>query len=147
MEHELITIRPEYNKKLHRGGNHCIMNIVSSYVHALEGRLRIKIPEVKGAPSQAREIERHLTSCAGVEEVTANPITGSVLVLYNPRLIGQEEIIFAFQEIGYLERSTPKPSGGTGGNTAQEGTLARVTHAVASTLMEIALSSLVAAII
>ncbi len=26
------------------------MNIVSSYIHALEGRLRIKIPEVKGAP-------------------------------------------------------------------------------------------------
>jgi copper chaperone CopZ len=123
------------------------MNIVSSYVHALEGRLRIKVPEVKGAPSKAREIERHLASCPGVEEVTANPITGSVLVLYNPRLIGQEEIIFAFQEIGYLEDSTTKASGETGGNATQEGTLVRVTHAVASTLMEIALSSLVAAII
>ncbi len=123
------------------------MNIISSYVHALEGRLRIKIPEVKGAPLKAREIERHLASCAGVEEVSANPITGSVLVLYNPRLIGQEEIIFAFQEIGYLEGSTPRASGGTGGNITHEGTLARVTTAVASTLMEIALSSLVAAII
>jgi copper chaperone CopZ len=123
------------------------MNIVSSYVHALEGRLRIKIPEVKGAPSKSREIERHLASCPGVEEVTANPVTGSVLVLYNPRLIGQEEIIFAFQEIGYLEESRPKASGRTGGNTTQEGTLTRVTTAVASTLMEIALSSLVAAII
>jgi copper chaperone CopZ len=122
------------------------MNIISSYVHALEGRLRIKIPEVKGAPLKAREIERHLASCPGVEEVTANPITGSVLVLYNPRLIGQEEIVFAFQEIGYLEES-PLKAGGTGGNTTHEGTIARVTTAVASTLMEIALSSLVAAII
>jgi copper chaperone CopZ len=123
------------------------MNIVSSYVHALEGRLRIKIPEVKGAPHKAREIERHLASCPGVEEVTANPITSSVLVLYNPRLIGQEEIIFAFQEIGYLEESPMRTAGGTGGNTTHEGTIARVTTAVASTLMEIALSSLVAAII
>ena len=88
-----------------------------------------------------------MASCLGVEEVSANPITGSVLVLYNPRLIGQEEIIFAFQEIGYLEESRQKAAGSTGGNTAQEGTIARVTTAVASTLMEIALSSLVAAII
>jgi copper chaperone CopZ len=123
------------------------MNIVSSYVHALEGRLRIKIPEVKGAPHRAREVERHLYSCPGVEEATASPITGSVLVLYNPRLIGQEEIIFAFQEIGYLEESEPKAPGGTAGNTKQEGALVRITHAVASTLMEMALSSLVAAII
>ncbi len=123
------------------------MNIISSYVHALEGRLRIKIPEVKGAPPKAREVERHLAACAGVEEVSASPITGSVLVHYNPRLIGQEEIIFAFQEIGYLVEGEPKAPQGSGGNTAQEGTLARVTQAVASTLMEIALSSLVAAII
>jgi copper chaperone CopZ len=123
------------------------MNIVSSYVHALEGRLRIKIPEVKGAPHRAREIERHLASCAGVEEVTASPITGSVLVLYNPRLIGQEEIIFAFQEIGYLVDSKPKAPGGASSNSTHEGALTRVTHAVASTLMEIALSRLVAGII
>ena len=123
------------------------MNIVSSYVHALEGRLRIKIPEVKGAPHKAREVERHLAACAGVEEVTASPITGSVLVLYNPRLIGQEEITFAFQEIGYLVDAGPKAPKGTDGNATHEGTLARVTTAVASTIMEMALSSLVAAII
>jgi hypothetical protein len=123
------------------------MNIVSSYVHALEGRLRIKIPEVKGAPHNGREIERHLGLCAGVEEVSANPITGSVLILYNPRLIGQEEIISAFQEIGYLVDSEPKASGRTGSNIKHEGSLARVTTAVASTIMEIALSRLVLAII
>jgi copper chaperone CopZ len=111
------------------------------------GRLRIKIPEVKGAPLKAREIERHLASCPGVEEVTASPITGSVLIHYNPRLIGQEEIIFVLQEIGYLEASTLKAAGGASGIPSHEGTIARVITVVASTLMEIALSSLVAAII
>jgi copper chaperone CopZ len=123
------------------------MNIISSYVHAVEGRLRIKVPEVKGAPLKAREIEGHLTLCPGVEEVSANPITGSVLVLYNPRLIGQEEVILAFKEIGYLEENAPKANRGAGGNPSHESTIARVTTAVASTLMEVALSSLVAAII
>jgi len=123
------------------------MNIISSYVHALEGRLRIKIPEVKGASLKAREIESHLALCPGVEEVTANPVTGSVLVLYNPRLIGQEEIILAFKEIGYLEKTAPKSNRGSGGNSHHDSPFSRVTTAVASTLMEVALSRLVAAII
>ncbi len=123
------------------------MNIVSSYVHALEGRLRIKVPEVKGAPGKAREIEGHLALCPGVEEVSANPITGSVLVFYNPRLVGQEEIILAFKEIGYLEETTPKAPRGNGGSSNHEGVVARVATAVASTIMEVALTSLVTAII
>jgi hypothetical protein len=122
------------------------MNITSSYVHAVEGRLRIKVPEVKGAPLKAREIEGHLALCPGVEEVSANPITGSVLVLYNPRLIGQEEIILACQEIGYLLETTPQAPRKNGGPN-HEGVVARVATAVASTIMEVALSSLVAAII
>lgn len=123
------------------------MNIISSCVHALEGRLRIKVPEVKGAPLKAREIERHLNQCPGVEEVAANPITSSVLILYNPRLIGQDEIIIGLQELGYLEGGQSKPRGGAGGAAGHEGAIARVTTAVASTLMEVALSRLVAAII
>ena len=65
------------------------MNVDSLYVHALEGRLRIKIPKVKGAAGEAQEVERHLRQFTGVEDVSANPITGNVLILYNPRLTEQ----------------------------------------------------------
>jgi hypothetical protein len=123
------------------------MNVISSYVHALEGRLRIKVLEVKGAPLRALEVERHLAQCPGVDEVSANPITGNVLILYNPRLIGQDELIFALQEIGYLEEPKPKTAGGAKASTGNEGAIAKVTTVVASTLMEVALSRLVAAII
>ncbi len=123
------------------------MKIVSSYVHALEGRLRIKIPEVKGAPLKGREIEGHLNLCHGVDEVSANPITGSILVLYNPRLISQEEIILSLKELGYLEEPSPQAPRTGGGGTFPENALSRVTSAIASTLLEVALSRLVAAII
>lgn len=123
-----------------------LMQVVSSYVHALEGRLRIKIPAAKGAAYKAQEIEGHLTLCPGVEEVAASPITGSVLVHYNPRLIGQEEIILAIQELGYLEEHPLKTSRGTG-EAGHDGVIGRVASAVAASLMEVALSSLVAAII
>ena len=42
------------------------MNVDTSYVHALDGRLRIKIPKVKGAAGQAQEVERHLGSLPGL---------------------------------------------------------------------------------
>ncbi|MGA7578457.1 MAG: hypothetical protein ACLQUW_05870 [Desulfobaccales bacterium] len=49
--------------------------VVSTYVHALEGRLRIKLPEIKRAALKALEVERHLRELAGVESVSANPTT------------------------------------------------------------------------
>jgi hypothetical protein len=123
------------------------MTASSSYVHALEGRLRIKIPEVKGAPLKACEVERHMIQSPGVDEVSANPITGSVLILYNSRLIGQEELLFALQEIGCLQGCQPQAAGDANAASRPEGALAKVTTAVASTLMEVALTRLVIALI
>jgi copper chaperone CopZ len=115
------------------------MNVVSSYIHALEGRLRIKIPEVKGAPWKAGEVERHLKLLTGMEDVSANPVTGNVLILYDPRLVNQEEIISALKELGYLEEASPQSKG--------DGMVERLTTTVASTLMEVALTHLVTALI
>ena len=88
------------------------MNVDTSYVHALEGRLRIKIPRVKGAARQAQEVERHLRQSAGIEDVSANPTTGNVLILYNSRLIDQEDIISSLKEVGYLSHPSHRGSGG-----------------------------------
>ncbi len=79
--------------------------VVSTYVHALEGRLRIKLPEIKRAALKAREVERHLHGLAGVESVSANPTTGNVLILYNPQAIEQEELFFFLMQWGYLSPS------------------------------------------
>lgn len=75
---------------------------VSPYLHVLDGRLRIKIPQVKGMPQRAHTVERLLLGLAGVTEVTANPLTGNVLVLFTSRVISQHEIIAALQQVGYL---------------------------------------------
>jgi hypothetical protein len=115
------------------------MKIVSSYVHALEGRLRIKIPEVKAAPYRARELEGHLQLLTGLEEVAANPVTGNVLILYNPSLLREDQIIFTLQELGYLEEAPAQARG--------EGMVERLTTVVASSIMEVALTRLVTALI
>lgn len=122
------------------------MNADTSYVHALEGRLRIKIPRVKGADRQAQEVERHLRQSAGIEHVSANPTTGNVLILYNSRLIDHEDIISSLKEVGYLSHPSQRGSGGNN-PSARHGVVEKVTSTVAASLMEFALSRLVSALI
>jgi copper chaperone CopZ len=123
------------------------MNVDCSYVHALEGRLRIKIPKVKGAAGRAQEVERHLRQFSGVEDVSANPITGNVLILYDSRLTEQGQIFSALKEKGYLTMPNARGDRANHPDSAPQGLVEKVTATVAATLMEVALSRLVGALI
>ena len=79
------------------------MTSISPYLHVLDGRLRIKLPHVKGTPQSALAVERLLLGLDGVTNVTANPTTGNVLVLFTSAVIGQHDIIAAPQKTGYLK--------------------------------------------
>lgn len=122
------------------------MMVDSSYIHSLEGRLRIKIPQVKGAADKALEVEGHLQHFTGVESVTANPTTGNVLILYNPRLIDQRRLISSLKELGYLSPSSPNAVGAHA-SAATPGIMETVTTTVTASLMEVALTRLVAALV
>ena len=83
------------------------MHAAPVYVHALEGRLRIKVPEVRGSTDTAREVESRLRALPAVDQATANPITGNVLVLYDPRRITHAQIVDSLQSWGCLSGVTP----------------------------------------
>ncbi len=87
------------------------MYVASAYLHALDGRLRIKVAEVKGSPAKALEIESQLQRCDGINRVTANPTTGNVLVLYDPRRIKQSEIIGTLRALGCLKDTVAAQDG------------------------------------
>jgi len=123
------------------------MTVDSAYVHALAGRLRIKIPQIKGAADQAQELEQHLQQVTGIESVSANPITGNVLVLYNPHRIGQWNIILSLKDLGYLSRAGATDGGMMSPQSAPQGTVEKVTAVVAATFLEVALSRLVGGLI
>jgi hypothetical protein len=123
------------------------MKVDSLYVHALEGRVRIKIPQVKGADRKAQEVEHRLRQTAGVEYVSANSTTGNVLILYNSRLLDQDDIISSLKEWGYLSQAGSAVSGRTSSQLTQHGVVEKVTATVAATLMEVALSHLVGVLI
>jgi hypothetical protein len=54
-----------------------------SIVHAVPGRIRLKISRLKRDPKYAVTIRDRLLSLPGIRQVEANPLTASVLVSYN----------------------------------------------------------------
>jgi copper chaperone CopZ len=110
---------------------------ISPYLHALDGRLRIKIPQVKGSPQRALAVEQFLLGLAGITDVTANPTTGNVLVLFTSAAIGQHAIITALQKAGYLSEDN---------NTSEQGRKS-LTAIVVQSAVELAIERLVLALI
>jgi len=79
-----------------------VMNDASTSLRVLEGRLRIRLPQVKGSESEARWVETRLQEIEGVNRASANPLTGSVLVVFDTRQIATHEIVAALCSWGYL---------------------------------------------
>ncbi|MEZ4864972.1 MAG: hypothetical protein R3C14_26900 [Caldilineaceae bacterium] len=52
--------------------------------HFSPGRIRVKLPQLKGNGAQGKQIEQALATVEGVDQVTFSPTTGSLLVLYVP---------------------------------------------------------------
>jgi Heavy metal associated domain 2 len=53
-------------------------------VHHIPGRMRIKLPFLKGASAHSQQINDLLMPVEGLRQVDFNPITGSVLLHYDP---------------------------------------------------------------
>jgi len=51
--------------------------------HQVPGRIRLKVPKAKDNPELVEQIKQMFTVIPGVEEVTVNPVTGSVVVNYD----------------------------------------------------------------
>lgn len=60
------------------------MNPRGQVVHALPGRLRLRIPEHRNEPDYFAALEEQLGGCPGVTALRSNHRTGSVLVHHDP---------------------------------------------------------------
>jgi copper chaperone CopZ len=123
------------------------MNDVSPYIHALKGRLRIKVAKVKGSAQKALEVEEQLRSVEGVHSVRANPTTGNVLIRYNPDAVEQSAVLDALQRLGCLQKDEVAWMPATGRSWAVEGLGEALTETLVRTTMELALQRLVSALI
>jgi hypothetical protein len=91
-------------------------------LHAIPGRLRLKVGTLKDNPALADECQGRLARLWMVQQAVVNPVTGSVLVTYDPRLLeavragdlsefGDMDVLQAMQELlalGHLLGSSPQ---------------------------------------
>jgi len=77
--------------------------ISTNYLHAIDGRIRIHISEVKGSWVKAREAAARLMKYEGIVNVNANPTTGNVLINYDSRRISQCDVFQDLRDLGYLK--------------------------------------------
>lgn len=69
-------------------------------MHHVPGRLRVKVPAIKGDARQAQELCARLRARPGVIDAEANPVTGSVLVRYDVGRIGGDAVLARLREEG-----------------------------------------------
>ena len=119
----------------------------SSYLHALDGRLRIKVALIKRAPAKALELERRLRQVDGTTQVRANPTTGNVLICYHPSRLTLHALLTALDAFGYLQRCGP-PDTLMGGVSASPLTVGdRLADTLVRSAVELALHALMHALL
>ncbi len=78
---------------------------MSSYVHNVPGRIRVKIPILRNNKESALEIQAILDDIEGVQEVSVNTVSGSIVVRYDFEILGHWEILEVLEDNGYFDIS------------------------------------------
>jgi hypothetical protein len=76
-------------------------------VHAVPGRLRFRSTILKAQPDLAAELIGRMRRIPGVAHVSLNPITGSLVVCYDPAVISAETVV---EQVG-SPRGANRPPG------------------------------------
>jgi hypothetical protein len=86
----------------------------SIYCHSVPGRVRLKLPALKGAARRAERLVAAMRQLPGVSDAVANPTTGSLVLHFDPRQTSLEAFVQFLREQGEIPRDvvlcgTPSP--------------------------------------
>lgn len=76
---------------------------MSYYVHHTPGRVRVRIPHIKGNARKGKRVERLFENVEGIDEVTLNALTGSVVVHYDTDMMGSDSVLSILKENDYFD--------------------------------------------
>ncbi len=103
--------------------------VKTNYLHLIDGRLRVKLEQVKRSPDTADRVRTQLLQIDGVTEVSANPTTGSVLVHYESQRVAHGEILRSLGPFGFAGEPSSPPERQQEGQ--REGLVSRVAEELA----------------
>jgi len=96
----MLTARGEVEDKIKGLSIGADDYIAKPHYHCLNGRLRIRVPGLKGCPEMASDIERKMASVKGVIKMDTSLVTGSILIYFDPDITNVDFII------GYLNSAS-----------------------------------------
>lgn len=67
-------------------------------VNILPGRMRLRFKALRGCPDTAGALQSHLGAVEGISRVEISPLTGSLLLHYDPRALSSPDFLDAFSE-------------------------------------------------
>jgi copper chaperone CopZ len=111
------------------------------YLHAIDGRVRIKVPVIKGSAANAARITCALEALVGVQNAKANPTTGNVLVLFDQSVLGQQQIIAKLIEMDCFGPATAWHS------SPQSPLAGRIAESVVQSAVQVALERVILALV
>jgi Heavy metal associated domain 2 len=65
----------------------------ATLAHAIPGRIRLRLDSVRGDADRARQVEQQLSTFEFVDQVTANPRTGAVIIEYATELASEVDVL------------------------------------------------------
>jgi hypothetical protein len=66
---------------------------MDQYIHHIPGKLQIKNPRFINNTVILDEVTTFFESCSGIEYVTANPLTGSLVVNYDATVVDPNTLL------------------------------------------------------
>ena len=112
---------------------------MNALMHAVDGRLRIRLDSIKKSPRAAASVTESLVKVPGVKKARANPVTGSLLIHYDPWKISQTDLLDLFG----LSSSWSSAACGCGtANGSTIGGTAGVARSVADVVVRVMLEAL-----
>jgi hypothetical protein len=113
------------------------------YLHSIAGRIRIKIPRVRGCADSAQKLEEQLEAFPGIELVRANPTTGNVLILYAHEEIGQREVLRVLRRLRWIGRRGRRGRDAAGVFDRSHAVGQRAAENVIAVILELAVTRLI----
>jgi hypothetical protein len=127
---------------------------MTHYIHHVPGRLRVKTSAIKGNEAYAVQTQEYLRALHGVVIAEVRPVTGSVVVHYDPARVDPRTILHSLASLGCIRHAQAGPDHQVGviasiqaGHSLTDTVLTKVLNKVVETILERSAVALVAALI
>ncbi len=77
------------------------------FIHNIPGRLRIKIPTLKHEAGQTDNIRSSFSGMYGIDKVSVNTLTGSIIINYDPAVFAVDQLINILQYNELIDSNQP----------------------------------------